>query len=112
MSCDFIALVLQGTGGALADTASDIKGRDQGTHIMVGGLAFQVLTLLNFMAVAGEVCLRVQKAQLQNASVKVRSGSEGSAAPLKRSKNFELFLIGTSTLPLPHLHHPLSFTST
>jgi hypothetical protein len=98
MSCDFIALVLQGTGGALADTASDIKGRDQGTHIMVGGLAFQVLTLLVFMAVAAEFALGVRKAQIRNASVKVEAGREGSAAEKKKESGFKLFLVGTITL--------------
>jgi hypothetical protein len=40
ITCDFIALVLQAIGGTIADTASTANKGDQGTHIMVGGLAF------------------------------------------------------------------------
>ncbi|KAE8454596.1 hypothetical protein EG329_000219 [Mollisiaceae sp. DMI_Dod_QoI] len=52
MSCDFIALVLQAAGGAIADTANTKKDSDTGTHIMVAGLAFQVLSLLAFIVIS------------------------------------------------------------
>ena len=54
MTCDWIALILQSVGGALADTASTAYGQEQGTHIMVSGLGFQVLTLLIFVGIAAE----------------------------------------------------------
>jgi hypothetical protein len=61
MSCDFIALVLQGAGGAIADTASTRQGSMAGTHIMVAGLAFQVFTLLTFIALAAEFARNVRR---------------------------------------------------
>lgn len=62
MSSDFIALVLQAAGGAIADTAPTQKGSQAGTHIMVAGLSFQVLSLLCFIAVASEFFVNVRKA--------------------------------------------------
>lgn len=61
MTCDFLALVLQATGGAIADTASTKKDSDQGTHIMVGGLSFQVVSLLLFIGLAVEFALNVRR---------------------------------------------------
>lgn len=61
MTCDFVALILQAVDGAIADTASTNKGSDQGTHIMVGGLAFQVVSLLLFIALALEFVLNVRR---------------------------------------------------
>jgi Na+-transporting methylmalonyl-CoA/oxaloacetate decarboxylase gamma subunit len=73
MSCDFIALLLQATGGAIADTAPTEKGSMAGTHIMVAGLAFQVLSLLVFIALAIEFMFKVQKSN--------RAGASGSSTP-------------------------------
>jgi hypothetical protein len=48
--CDVLSLVLQALGGGISSTASH-EGRSTalGDHIMVAGLAFQVLTLAIFM---------------------------------------------------------------
>jgi hypothetical protein len=61
MTCDFIALVLQALGGAIADTAGTENVSDIGTHTMVGGLAFQVLSLLLFIGLAVEFALNVRR---------------------------------------------------
>lgn len=61
MTCDFIALVLQAVGGAIADTASTKKSSDRGTHTMVGGLGFQVISLLLFIGLALEFALNVRR---------------------------------------------------
>lgn len=45
MTCDFISLVIQAVGGALAASADTESGNEVGTHIMVGGLAFQVVSM-------------------------------------------------------------------
>lgn len=47
MTADWIALILQAIGGALADTASTEDGMNGGTHILVAGLSFQVHTWLD-----------------------------------------------------------------
>lgn len=45
---DFISLVLQAVGGALASTASTQETLDVGTWIMVGGILFQILGMTCF----------------------------------------------------------------
>ena len=91
MSCDFVALILQATGGAIADTAGSPSGSMVGTHIMVGGLGFQVLSLLLFIALGSEFGLNVR-----------RDRKTGEKKQDERS--FQRFLIGLSLLsPLPNM---------
>ncbi len=73
---DIIALILQAVGGALADTASDNAGRDMGTHIMVAGLGWQVLSLLAFLAVGGIFAARVWKEKKQLRGLALVEGKE------------------------------------
>ncbi|RDW73451.1 hypothetical protein BP6252_07358 [Coleophoma cylindrospora] len=54
ITSDVIALILQAVGGALADTAATNAASLQGVHIMIAGLAFQVVSLLAFSLLAGE----------------------------------------------------------
>ena len=99
MSCDFLALVLQATGGAIADTANTKKGSDQGTHIMVAGLSFQVLTLLLFIAVAAKFALNVRRDRQERrmtdrgrhqwTETGERKGSSG-----RSERSFKMFLFG------------------
>ncbi|KAG4441697.1 hypothetical protein IFR05_002831 [Cadophora sp. M221] len=60
IASDFLALVLQSAGGALAETANDRATSKAGTNIMVGGLAFQVASLVVFSALAAEFFWRVK----------------------------------------------------
>jgi hypothetical protein len=47
--CDIISIALQAAGGGVAAGAlSDYESTDDGSHIMVAGLAFQVFTILVF----------------------------------------------------------------
>lgn len=47
--CDIISIVLQAIGGGVAASALSVyESTDAGSHIMVGGLAFQVFTILVF----------------------------------------------------------------
>jgi len=64
--CDFFSLLLQSIGGAIAATANDKAGSDMGAHIMVAGLAFQVVSLLVFIGLAGDYALRVHRAPKSN----------------------------------------------
>ena len=102
MTSDFIALVLQAVGGAIADTASNKVEADRGTHIMVAGLAFQVLSLLAFMAVAGAFSFNVKRHQM------LERGAGSSFVVEKvngrSAKSFRTFLFGESTaLLLPNV---------
>jgi hypothetical protein len=85
-------LVLQAVGGALADTADTNKSSDQGTHIMVGGLGFQVVSLLLFIALAVEFALNVRcdgRAGRFFGEIKDDVGDNG-----KSESAFKMFLCG------------------
>jgi uncharacterized membrane protein YecN with MAPEG domain len=94
MSCDFIALVLQATGGAIADTASTPQGSHVGTHIMVGGLGFQVLSLLLFIALAVEFALNVRRDRRIARVAHPRMEKQDVNGRSERS--FQRFLVGMS----------------
>ncbi|KAF7559489.1 hypothetical protein G7046_g4660 [Stylonectria norvegica] len=57
--CDVISLVLQALGGAIASIATqNNKSADSGSHIMIAGLAFQVITIVAFSLVSLDFALR------------------------------------------------------
>ncbi|KAL5041711.1 hypothetical protein BDW71DRAFT_162784 [Aspergillus fruticulosus] len=61
---DIIALILQAAGGAMASTAEpgDKEATDMGVNVMIAGLAWQVVSLGIFSAMATYFHLRVRKA--------------------------------------------------
>ncbi|CAG9975247.1 unnamed protein product [Clonostachys byssicola] len=57
MTCDFICLVLQATGGAITSTSGGMTQealdmRQTGVNVMIGGLSFQVVSLFSFILYA------------------------------------------------------------
>ncbi|CAH0051305.1 unnamed protein product [Clonostachys solani] len=57
MTCDFICLVLQATGGAITSTSGGMTQealdmRQKGVNVMIGGLSFQVVSLFSFILYA------------------------------------------------------------
>lgn len=62
-----MCLVLQAIGGSFAATATTKADGDMGAHIMIGGLAFQVFSLLMFMILWVDFNLRVRKAKATDA---------------------------------------------
>ncbi|KAI5206639.1 hypothetical protein AUEXF2481DRAFT_113182 [Aureobasidium subglaciale EXF-2481] len=63
MVCDFLSLLLQAVGGALAATQDDTNPSDTGVNIMIAGLAFQVVSLTIFIALSLEFVFRARKAR-------------------------------------------------
>lgn len=62
ITCDFISLILQAVGGVIADTnLTDLPMQLTGVHVMVGGLAFQVSSLLLFALLSAEYAWRVKR---------------------------------------------------
>lgn len=57
--CDFVSLVVQAIGGAKASGADTKQGQDQGTHIMVAGIAFQLVTMTIFGVLGADFLRRV-----------------------------------------------------
>jgi len=68
MLSDFLALILQGAGGAVANGAATLKKANVGTNIMVAGLVFQVISLVVFIALCVDFLLSVRKdlARIEN----------------------------------------------
>jgi len=60
IASDFLALVLQSAGGAIAETANNRATSKAGTNVMVGGLAFQVASLVVFCVLAAEFFWKVK----------------------------------------------------
>ena len=92
VGCDFLSLVLQAVGGALAATADTIQDVDRGINVMIAGLAFQVFSLLLFMALWGDFALRARK----RSAADVGSPSEDvlGFAEVRASFRFKAFKAG------------------
>jgi len=82
---DLIFLILQAFGGGLAATGKTQHKVDTGVHILVAGLAFQVLSLFVFMALATHLWSRVRKGSY-------RTNSRFDA--LREYRGFRFFIWG------------------
>jgi hypothetical protein len=87
MTSDFLSLVLQAAGGAIADTAPDTDPdlKQTGIDIMIAGLVLQCVSLAIFLVVALDFFVRVY-----------RHGADKTSASrnVLRSKiTFKLFLV-------------------
>lgn len=61
MTSDFLSLVLQAAGGAIADTADDPHLKRAGIDVMIAGLLLQAISLFVFLGVALEFLARVHR---------------------------------------------------
>jgi len=94
MVCDFISLLLQGTGGGLAATSNTNSGSDAGVNVMIAGLAFQVASLALFMTVSLDFIIAARKAS--------PSETNANFIRLRASRLFRLFpyAIATATITI------------
>jgi len=60
-SFDIISLVVQALGGGIASSAKDLNGANFGAHIMLGGIIFQLVSLIIYVVCAAEFFLRFLK---------------------------------------------------
>ncbi|KAJ6551905.1 RTA1-domain-containing protein [Mycena capillaripes] len=58
LSCDILALVIQGAGGGIAASANDSTGTQLGANIMLAGIAFQFVAIVMYTLCAGEFLRR------------------------------------------------------
>ncbi|KAJ6536390.1 RTA1 like protein-domain-containing protein [Mycena capillaripes] len=59
LGCDLIALGVQGAGGVIASQAvSQKKSANNGGHIMLGGIMFQLVAILAYVCLASEFLFR------------------------------------------------------
>jgi len=93
MGCDFIALLLQAIGGALASTADTENSEQIGINIMIAGVAWQVVSLVLFIALCTDYSLRVRKSC---PSESVNPAFQG----IRRSRKFRGFLIALAIATL------------
>jgi len=63
VGCDLLALILQAIGGALAATAKDKRGSDQGVRVMIAGLISQVITMALFLGLWADFVIRHRRAR-------------------------------------------------
>jgi len=61
MVSDFLSLLLQAIGGAIADTANTTSGRNTGADIMVAGLVLQAVSLAVFLVVVADYAWSCRK---------------------------------------------------
>ena len=94
ITSDFIALVLQSAGGAIADTAATHAAQNMGVHIMVAGLSFQVVSLIVFMVLCSEFFWKVKK-------------DRDSGRADRGETSLKMFLIGK----IPFLPPPFPFST-
>jgi len=58
LTADIVALVVQGAGGGLAATANTDAGSTLGGNIMLGGIIFQLVSLIIFIGISSEYYIR------------------------------------------------------
>ncbi|KAJ4464586.1 RTA1 like protein-domain-containing protein [Lentinula lateritia] len=61
LSCDFIALAVQGGGGGIASATSYSALNKQGAHIMLAGIVFQLVVIICYMVLAIEFFWRYSR---------------------------------------------------
>ncbi|KAJ7607929.1 RTA1-domain-containing protein [Roridomyces roridus] len=57
LPCDIIALVVQGVGGGMASAADTLDGANQGAHVMLGGIIFQLVVIIMFSSLGTDFFL-------------------------------------------------------
>lgn len=89
--CDVISLLLQAAGGGLASADSHMnKNPAVGDHIMVAGLAFQVITLFVFMCLSADFAVNTLRRYRQLGAA---DAFDQAHASLRQSKRFRGFLV-------------------
>ena len=75
ISCDWLSIILQATGGAVSAASSTFTLLNIATNILIAGLSFQVFTMLVFGLLAADYALTVyqNRRQLNQATKSLRS---------------------------------------
>lgn len=111
MAADWVALILQAAGGAIADTATTQAEMNSGTNILVAGLSFQVFGLILFMMVVVEYALKVSGERTRRQAANWAAG-EGEIGASERKMRYLCYGMLNSKLcslivsMFRHLHCP------
>ncbi|KAF9045120.1 RTA1 like protein-domain-containing protein [Panaeolus papilionaceus] len=99
-TCDVVSLFVQGAGGGIAATADTHEGAEIGSHVMLGGIAFQLFVIVTYSLCGIEFFVRY----MHDAPFTTSSGwkiwekksvqllSSGRRAPL--TKNLKIMIGG------------------
>ncbi|KAJ6566941.1 RTA1 like protein-domain-containing protein [Mycena capillaripes] len=71
LSCDIMALAVQGVGGGLASSASDQAGVKQGVNIILAGIVFQFGSIITYCCLACDFLVRY----LMDRPLRIESGT-------------------------------------
>ncbi|KAJ6481037.1 RTA1-like protein [Mycena sanguinolenta] len=58
LSCDIVALVVQGAGGGIASASDTTSGANLGANIMLAGIVFQFVAIIVYSTLAGDFLRR------------------------------------------------------
>ncbi|KAJ7506174.1 RTA1-like protein [Mycena galericulata] len=61
VSCDGVALIIQGAGGGIASSANTPSGSSLGAHIMLAGIVFQFVAIIAYSTLAADFLRRYSK---------------------------------------------------
>ncbi|KAJ7627937.1 RTA1-like protein [Mycena polygramma] len=61
VSCDILALIIQGAGGGIASSASTLSGANLGANIMLAGIVFQFVAIITYSTLAADFLRRYHK---------------------------------------------------
>ncbi|KAI0061919.1 RTA1-domain-containing protein [Artomyces pyxidatus] len=89
LSCDIIALVVQAVGGAMASEATTNSGAATGGRVMLGGIIFQLIAIVFYVALASEFLFRY----IKDSPIRSYEGARG-----KTDKRMKLLLLGMSIM--------------
>lgn len=89
MTSDFLSLVLQAVGGAIADMADTDSLQDTGVDVMIAGLILQVISLSFFLIVGVDFFIRV----LRRGAEKATDPSTLAKQRTRERTGFQLFLV-------------------
>ncbi|KAJ7203970.1 RTA1 like protein-domain-containing protein [Mycena rebaudengoi] len=77
LTCDLIALIVQGVGGGMASSAPDLAGANIGANVMLGGILFQFVAIIVYSSLAGDYFRRY----FTDSPVRGRAGTRGVMTP-------------------------------
>ncbi|EAU86411.2 hypothetical protein CC1G_05405 [Coprinopsis cinerea okayama7 len=98
-ACDFLSLVIQAVGGAIAAQAETLEGANRGGNIMLGGIAFQLSVIVFYSILVLEYFTRFMKDRPVN-TIKPSHKDYAPRGELTKELKFMLAALSFNTLCL------------
>jgi hypothetical protein len=107
LTADIISLIGQSVGGGIADMSTTKSGSNTGVHIMVGGLAFQIVSMTFFSILVASFFLRVRKDLARQRATNWAAGKVDP--PTTHVHGYSTFVWSISNLPHQAMSHLLMY---